>query len=317
MDTSILRGCEAAKPGVSAAAPAPAAGESELTRFLRLFLTVLAGVALCLGMARAIPTDEELGLPKGAKAIAEPDGYAKNQLGTRGQPFGPGEKLRFSVEYGPIKAGTATLEVLPMLNFKNTRCYHLASTAQSAPFFDSVYKVRDRIDTMVDAQRFVTYQYQKVQNEGGYHAEHKAVYDPDRGRVRYADGKVMDAPRNALDVLSAFYRARLEKLTPGTSIYIPHHSDRKSFYLEVHVLRKERVSVPAGTFDCIVVEPLVRDAGPFKNKGGLTVWLTDDARRMPVLMKSKVPVGSVDASLTSFTSGQAPAVAQAQPRPGS
>src|SRR5262249_50895437 len=109
-----------------------------------------------------------------------------------------------------------------------------------------------------------------------------------------------------------FYRARIEKLTPGLSIYIPHHSDRKSFYLEVHVIRKERIDVPAGSFSCVVVEPLVRDAGPFNNKGTLTIWLTDAARHLPVLMKSKVPVGPVDAVLQSYTLGSSPPATAAQ-----
>jgi len=272
-------------------------------------LAVFVVLALALGVAAAClagSDDRALGLPEGAKAVGLPDSIEVRELRGRGQPFGPGERCRFTVEYGPVKAGTATLEVLPMVQRGDRTCYHLASTAQSAPFFDSIYRVRDRIDTMVDAQRFVTYQYQKVQNEGGYHSEQKAAYDPDHSRVRYADGATMTTPLHALDVLSAFYRARIEKLTPGLSIYIPHHSDRKSFYLEVHVLRKEKVEVPAGSFDCVVVEPLVRDAGPFKNKGGLTVWLTDDARHLPVLMKSKVPVGSVDAVLQSYTLGGTP-----------
>jgi hypothetical protein len=269
-------------------------------------LFLVFSLVLGASWAFAATTDEEWGLPHGSSALGAPDSSATTGLRKLGQPFGPGERCRFSIEYGPVKAGTATLEVLPMVRRAGRTCYHLSSTAQSAPFFDSIYRVRDRIDTMVDAQSFVTYQYQKMQNEGGYHAENKAVYDPVHGRVKYADGTTFDAPVNALDVLSAFYRARIEKLTPGLSIYIPHHSDRKSFYLEVHVVRKERIDVPAGSFDCVVVEPQVRDAGPFKNKGSLTLWLTDDARHLPVLMKSKVPVGSVDAVLQSYTLGSSP-----------
>jgi hypothetical protein len=33
------------------------------------------------------------------------------------------------------------------------------------------------------------------------------------------------------------------------------------------------------------------------NKGDLYVWLTDDARRIPVLMNGKVSIGSVTATL--------------------
>lgn len=278
---------------------------------------VLAGaLSLAAAVALAASRDQGWGLPQGQNPLPSPDSVEYGGLHGRGQPFGPGERCRFTIEYGPVKAGTATMEVLPMVVRGGRACYHLASTAQSAPFFDSIYRVRDRIDTMVDAQSFVTYQYLKVQNEGGYHAEHKAVYDPAHGRVRYADGATLDAPKNALDVLSAFYRARIETLTPGMSFYIPHHSDRKSFYLQVRVVRKEKIDVPAGSFSCVVVEPLVGDAGPFKNKGALTVWLTDDARHLPVLMKSRVPVGSVDAVLQSYTLGSSPQAPASQASSG-
>ena len=297
------------------AAALPFRGQVERSRqtAIPLVCALLLGAAAAFAASR----DADWGLPRGASPLGSPDSFAYSNLRARGQPFGPGERCRFTIEYGPVKAGTATLEVLPMVERGGHTCYHLASTAQSAPFFDSIYRVRDRIDTMVDVRRFVTYQYQKVQNEGGYHADHKAVYDPAHGRVRYADGTTLDAPVNALDMLSAFYRARIEKLTPGLSIYIPHHSDRKSFYLEVHVIKREKIDVPAGSFSCVVVEPLVRDAGPFNNKGSLTIWLTDDARHLPVLMKSKVPVGSVDAVLQSYTLGGSPApTAQASSNAG-
>jgi hypothetical protein len=72
----------------------------------------------------------------------------------------------------------------------------------------------------------------------------------------------------------------------------------------VRVVRRENVEVPAGTFRCLVVEPLLKSAGLFKQEGSLTIWLTDDARRMPVLMKSKVAVGSIAAELESFRMGR-------------
>ena len=55
-----------------------------------------------------------------------------------------------------------------------------------------------------------------------------------------------------------------------------------------------------------MIEPLLRSAGLFKHEGRLTIWLTDDARRMPVLMKSQVAVGSIVAELESFRVGRAP-----------
>jgi hypothetical protein len=60
------------------------------------------------------------------------------------------------------------------------------------------------------------------------------------------------------------------------------------------------VKVDAGEFDCIIVEPILRGPGVFTQQGRLTVWLTDDRRRLPVLMKSKVVIGHVAAILKSY-----------------
>ncbi len=70
------------------------------------------------------------------------------------------------------------------------------------------------------------------------------------------------------------------------------------------MLEKETISVTAGTFECYVVEPLLKSVGVFKHEGQLKVWLTVDRLRLPVLMKSKVLVGSIAAELTDYKLGE-------------
>jgi hypothetical protein len=71
--------------------------------------------------------------------------------------------------------------------------------------------------------------------------------------------------------------------------------------MEVRVLGRETIKTPAGKFNCVVIEPLLKAGGIFKNNGRLVIWLTDDERRMPVLMKSKVAIGSVKVVLQEYT----------------
>jgi len=52
--------------------------------------------------------------------------------------------------------------------------------------------------------------------------------------------------------------------------------------------------VPAGTFDCIVVEPALKFEGLFQQKGKVTIWLTDDEHRVPVLIKTQIVIGTID-----------------------
>jgi hypothetical protein len=239
-----------------------------------------------------------------ARAIAPPVLNSPSAM-DRGLPFGPGESLRFSIEYGLLKAGSAWLEVGPLETYRGRSCYHLISRAESNDFMTKIYKVRDRIDSLIDAQGLYSYRYRKHIREGGYKKDYDASYDPAAGKVRYADGKSYDMTPFAMDGLAAFYYVRHMPLEVGKDVVIPHHSDEATADIVVKVHRKESVEVPAGKFACIVIEPVMTAGGIFKNSGRLTIWVTDDARRIPVLMKSKIPVGSVDAVLQEIKPGKA------------
>ena len=221
----------------------------------------------------------------------------------RGLPFGPGESLRFSIEYGLVKAGTAWLEVAPMEVYRGRTCYHLVSRAESNSFMSKIYKVRDRIDSLIDAEGLYSWRYKKRQREGGYARDYDILYDPPTGRARYSDGSSFEGKPWSKDGLAAFYFVRHLPLEVGRDIAVAHHSDRRSGDIVVKVHKRETVKVPAGTFDCFVIEPVMEEGGLFKASGRLTIWVTADARRIPVLMKSRIPVGSVDAILQEIKTG--------------
>jgi len=63
------------------------------------------------------------------------------------------------------------------------------------------------------------------------------------------------------------------------------------------VLRKEKIKTSLGTFDTIVIKPLMQSEGIIDKKGEMFIWLTDDNRLLPVKMKTKVKIGSVTATL--------------------
>jgi hypothetical protein len=222
---------------------------------------------------------------------------------SRGLPFGPGESLRFTIEYGVVKAGTAWLEVGPMETYKGRTCYHLVSRAESNDVMSRIYKVRDRIDSLIDAEGLYTWRYKKRIREGNYQRDYDILYDPPTGKARYADGLRFDGKPWSKDGLAAFYFVRHLPLEVGKDIIVAHHSDRRSNDILVKVHGRETVKTPAGTFDCFVIEPIMEAGGLFKNSGRLSIWVTADERRIPVLMKSKIPVGSIDAVLQEIKSG--------------
>lgn len=106
-----------------------------------------------------------------------------------------------------------------------------------------------------------------------------------------------DLDRPAYDILSAFYALSRRNLHVGTPEYLDIFDNKKLYNTEVQVLRKERVSVPAGEFDTIVIKPLLKSEGIFVRKGDMYIWLTDDDRKLPVMVKSKIKIGHFTAKL--------------------
>jgi len=220
--------------------------------------------------------------------------------------FAPGEELNFAVKYGMVRAGDARLEVEGYEVVDGEHAYRLVSTARSSRFFSTFFEVDDRIESLWSIEQKLPLRFEKHIREGNYSKDETIDFDHQKGVAVYGNGEEKEILPGAQDVLSAFYFVRNHRLVPGDTVVVPNHSGGENYPLEVVVMRKERIKVEAGEFSCIVLEPLLKTAGLFKQEGRLTIWMTDDSRHMPVLMKSKVAVGSIVAELESFRMGRPP-----------
>jgi len=232
------------------------------------------------------------------------------------QAFDVGEKLTFDIKYGFIKAGVATMEVKHLVTVQDSfPSYHIVSTARSTPTFDLVFKVRDSVETFVDARGIFSWKFNKFLREGGYKFDLMVNYDQIFGKahvkmIRYESEEPLKIrkqeefeipiPKYVLDILASFYYVRTQKLEVGMPVSVVNHDNKKIYNLYVIIQRREKIKVKAGTFNCLVVQPRLKGEAIFKQKGKLWVWLTDDDRKIPVLMKSKVLVGSITTELTKI-----------------
>lgn len=217
--------------------------------------------------------------------------------------FGPGESFEFAIGYGIVEAGTARMEVRAPVELDGHTVLPVVSTATSNRVFDSFYKVRDTLTTWIDAYGLFPWRFEQRQREGDYERSQEVTFDPRLGKV-WARGDEYDACAYTQDILSAFYFVRTQPLHVGDTLLVPHWSERKFYQLRVIVHGQEAVETEAGRFECIKIEPVLESDGMFRQQGKVYIWLTDDRLHMPVLVKSRLVVGSVEAELVAYRLGE-------------
>jgi hypothetical protein len=241
-----------------------------------------------------------------------------------------GEHLTFDVTWMGVKAGQATLESRGLTTLNGRPAYHLVTTARSSPFVSKFYAVADRSEAFLGVDPLRSLWFGKHLREGRYRHDSQTAFDHSGGQAlyRYFDfsgvpkeitslaeaeryGRYVDQQfplaANALDELSVLYYARTLPLQPG-QVYRAHvFASRKSWDLEVRTLRRETLETAIGRREALVVEPLLAFEGIFQQKGRMIVWLTNDAERVPVQMKSEIKVGSFVSTLVRREIGTAQA----------
>jgi hypothetical protein len=222
---------------------------------------------------------------------------------TRWLPFH--QKLAESFDVvAPAHPGFGTTEGLGAIDgveeVQGRKAYHIVTSARSAPFFDTFYKVRDINESWMDTESLCSLKYCSRIDENNYKKTETIILDHEKGQYQAVEEKKSGPiPLWVQDVLSSLYYLRTKDLEVGKSVMVDAHSGDKAWPLKVNVLRKEKVKVPAGEFECFVVEPVIREGtGIFQAKGKLWVWMTADKKKIPVLMRSKIAVGSIEALLT-------------------
>jgi hypothetical protein len=217
--------------------------------------------------------------------------------------FGVGERLEFSVKYGMLPAGTAVMKVPEIVDYEGRPSFRIVSTAESNSVVSVFYKVRDSVETIVDYDGIFPRKFHKRLREGGYKADKTTFFDQ-RKHLAIAENDTIPTYAFVQDALSSLYYIRTRELSPGQEILIDNHTDKKNYPLKVMVLREETIDVPAGKFDCLVVEPVMRAEGIFKAKGKIWIWLTNDQYKFPVMMKTEVYfLGSITAQLKKYELG--------------
>lgn len=217
--------------------------------------------------------------------------------------FGLGERLIFDVGYGFFHAGEAVMTVAAIETLFSRPCYRVTFDVKSTGVFSFLYKVHDHYESYMDVAGLFPWKFEQHIQEGGYRRDFSAVFDQYHEKAITSE-KEYDIPEYVHDVVSALYFVRTLDFTgkrPGARTHLQNFFQDKTYPLDVKYLGRQTVEVEAGTFDCVIIEPLVKEGGLFKSEGRIIVWFTDDDRKIPVKVSTKVLIGSIDAELKEYS----------------
>ena len=215
------------------------------------------------------------------------------------QTFVNGETLDYNLTWLRITGGSARMTVAPL----DDERFRVTSVGKSSAGFSRIYRVHDQIETIVARNDFSTLKYTKRIDEQDDETkiEVTTIEDGIATRVRRKVKKVA-VPRPVYDPISVIYVLRTVDLTPGKTYEMVLIADGKVYNVHAGVTRRETLQTPAGRFKTVLVEPRMESGGVERGEK-MYIWYSDDARHIPVRIRTDVKFGSVTATLRGSSAG--------------
>lgn len=220
------------------------------------------------------------------------------------EAFSTSEVLDYRIHYGFVDAGTARLEVDKELkDVGGRKCYRVVGTGKSVGAFDWFFKVRDHYESWIDTEALVPWLFIRRIEEGGYRKKQNVVFNHSKD-IASSEKKSITTPDHIQDLISAFYYARtidFDNAAVNDTFLIHCYLDDDTFPLVIKYKGKEKLKTRMGTFNCIVFKPILLEGRVFKEREGMTVWVSDDKNRIPIRAQADILVGSLKMDLTSYS----------------
>ncbi len=210
--------------------------------------------------------------------------------------FTTGERLDYNINFGVVTAGVARLEIPENTTYRGRRCYRIVAKMRTTKMFSALFKVDDRIETWMDTRALFPWRFERTIREGRYRAYDLVFFDPHAGKG-YGENDTTAIDLYTQDTISIIYFVRTLDLHEGAVYDISSFSPNKLYHLRLNVPKREKIKVPAGTFECYHVKPGIQPGYDEETKGQMELWLTADARKMPVRVRSEPAFGAITMEL--------------------
>ncbi|WP_088653466.1 DUF3108 domain-containing protein [Geofilum rhodophaeum] len=229
---------------------------------------------------------------------------------TENTVFQSGERVRYQAVYNWgfiwLNAGLVTFSV-DATKWQDQEALHLKSVGVSLKSYDRLFTVRDTFETWVHPRTLEPFEFRRVTNEGSYKSYHHYLFNSKDRQIRSSISReggpvergLMDWPACSYDLVSMVYQARNIDFSPynkGDKIPITLIVDGEIHNLYIRYLGKEVAELRDGRrFSCLKFSPLLVKGTIFEAGEDMTVWVTDDANRVPIIVEAKILIGSVKA----------------------
>ncbi len=217
-----------------------------------------------------------------------------------------GESFKFRIHYGFFNAGYATLN-LKKDTFQGKKYYHAIGKGWTVGLSKLFMKVDDNYESYFGENNLPKKFIRKI-DEGGYTKNVELRFDQKQKKVTVIDKKKKsvnnyNTTKNIHDLISVFYYLRnydTSKLKQGDEISVNLFFDNEVYPFKLKYLGKDVTKTKMGRIHSLKFRPIVMSGRVFKENESVTVWVSNDKNKMPLLIKAKLMVGSLKASLTSF-----------------
>lgn len=225
--------------------------------------------------------------------------------GIRNISFQQGEQLSYNVYYTLagiyVNAGQVTFTTT-LKQWDGRTAYHVVGEGGTRPSYDWIYKVRDRYESYIDTATMQPLRFVRNISEGSTKMLEQISFNRS-ANVAVTNKGSYKVPACVQDVLSAIYYARninFNAYKPGEKIPFSIFLENEAHRVHIRYVGKESVKTKYGTFTAIKFRPLLIKGTIFEGGEKMTVWITDDANRVPIRIDSPILVGTIRAELMQF-----------------
>lgn len=222
--------------------------------------------------------------------------------------YGDGEWFKFRVHYGFVTAGYATLDVKAK-TLKGKDVYHVRGFGETVGVSRWFFKVEDDYQSYIDREKDIPYKFIRKIDEGGYTKDIEVDFNHYVRKATVNDKKhnetsVFSFPEETQDMISAFYYLRnnldTKNIREGDIMEMNMFFDKENFKFQLKFIGREVLNTKFGRVNTLIFRPYVQSGRVFKEKESLTVWVSDDDNKIPLLVQASLAVGSLKATLTEY-----------------